>query len=552
MLDTDRPWLRKDTIYSLVNNGLLISNASTSFEISGTHAYTVFQKVAPLLDGQLTVGEIRNALPDKVWNLILGIIAPLADHGFLRWIPSSDVDTLSEKTRIEFADQISFLAQYTNEPHQAFRAFHEASITLVGKDDQIIDSLARNLCENGAQSVTITEHVNQSIVTDLIILGPTGINSLNTLSEFKIPILVICPAAHYLWALPVKWQPNDYTWRAGNNSLHTGSLSLEWDRSFNQAQRGEIVWDYATSSVAVQRLFGALLAYEVFKGITKAITPETGQHVFALNCLTGETSIHAVTPFFEDVSLALQCNFGQKQDIGRPWQAAQATNDLTFTLDDSQASEYDAIWAPLVDGITTPVHSFIDEEFSQIPIKVSAVTTSVGTINAASAWTTADARIEAIAQAYSLALTMQMNTNNVSVVIGVGRNDRSAVRRALTILLESFPSIPGKPSELNVQGKLGLFIKDVANESLILEKLPSIQGFHVARANMSGTTTIGLGATIAEAQARASLELFGKLQTKATQNPRITPISILSGEFPAQRIRIIDLPENWHIALLWI
>ncbi|MDN6134889.1 MAG: hypothetical protein L0J03_12390, partial [Brevibacterium sp.] len=128
------------------------------------------------------------------------------------------------------------------------------------------------------------------------------------------------------------------------------------------------------------------MAYEIFKGMTGAISAETGGSVLMLDGMTGETTTHRVCP-------APVWNQPQHRQtpspVSRPW-----------GLSSSRAKEYDATWAPLVDRMTLPAQEFVDLELEQVPVRVSALRMGHDVIRTASLWTTADARIEAVARVY--------------------------------------------------------------------------------------------------------------------------------------------------------
>ncbi|MDN6486418.1 hypothetical protein [Ancrocorticia populi] len=567
MLDTDRPWLRKDTIYASVPDGLLISNASTGFEIAGKSAYALFQKVAPLFDGQVTVGEIRHAVPENTWNIIQHIIDPLVKQGFLRWIPAGDVDLVPTDVRESYPDQIAFLAQYTDNPHAAFKRFHDAKIAITGENDPILDSLANNLEDNGAANVLQVEHVAQVVNADLVIIGPTGLSTLNEVSEITVPTLVICPAARHLWALPVRWEKGACSWQDGNNSISRGMYADEWERSFTAAQDGAPVWDYATSSEAVQRLFGALLSYEVFKGLSGAIAPETGHAIFGINCLTGETRVHRVTPIFADSAFVMPPELATSSYVARPWSPPNGQSLVSFSSEDSRADEYDAVWSRLVDPVTAPATDFLDLALPQVPIKISAVQTSWGPVRAASAWTTADARIDAIATAYSLALTAHARPGgeSASVVLAAERSREEAVRVALEVVFNE--TSPARSMRWHaddtasctpeIPGRLGTFIAEISDSSIIWADLGKTAGFYIVRASYDGRTWIGAGLSAAEARARAALHLLGNAQAGVEEAEDVEGSSHidLSSAFAnvltvAPTISIVDLSDNWYLAIV--
>lgn len=514
---SDHPWLRKDTLFAAANSGVLISNATTGFEISGQHAYDFFVKISSFLNGDVTVGQLRQALPDRTWNMLLDVLEPLTNYGFLRWIPDRDFNQCDKQLCETYADQIAFLAQFTDEPHQAFLNFHLAKIALLG-EGPLLDSLKENLIENGAahliSSNTIDHLKNSADEVDLVVVGPDSLIYLDELKNLSDRILVICPAGDYLIALPVKWQRGDYGWQHGDISLGLGSRSQLWASAFARARLGTPEWT-AQHSEAIQRLFGALLAYEVFKGISRAIKPETGRNVFSLHCLTGETSVHPVHLFINEVEQHYDEISSGKQTFPLVSDPKIVREHPRLTVDDSQAEDYSLSWSGLVDDFTMPAWRFQDAELNQIPVKVSSVETANGLISAMSAWTTADARIEALARSYSFAFTrLEQARHKVDIIFGLGRNESDATRRCLENFwagqsLDTHEAI-AIPSLLD--DRLGEFVSSTTDGGMQSIQFESYYGFYAVQVLIDGKSAIGVDVTPAAAQARAVISCLGRKQ----------------------------------------
>ncbi|MDO5049890.1 MAG: hypothetical protein Q4D87_08425 [Actinomycetaceae bacterium] len=556
MRDSDRPWLRKDTIYATVPGGVLISNASTGFEISGSSAYALFDKVAPLFNGTVSVGEIKASVSQNVWDLMLQIINPLAEHGFLRWIPQEDFGVLEDSVREQFSDQIAFLAQYTDQPHAAFQDFQEAEILLVGNNDQILDSLRANLTENGAGNVSTVASLDEDATGDLIIFGPTGLPSLTKAKKSRAAQMIICPAGNKIWTLPVKWSQGDVNWRSGVNSIRRATMSGQWEEAFTSATNGAPAWNHATSSPAVQRLYGSLLAYEVFKGVTGAISAETGSALFALDCLTGETEIHKITPIFESIDYKTHEDLVKDNGSAQEWDGSKAEKipAVEFSNADSRSAEYDSVWAPLVDPITMPATAFEDLDLPQVPLKVSAVRTRWGAVRTTSPWTTADARIDGIAAAYGLALTAHAGEDGkpARTVFGVERSALGAVIRALETIANHLTLPSGTLiGEHQVPGSLGGFIDEISSNRIKLECLGEVAGFHFVRAQMDEWSYVAVAATCEQAQARAAVNVLGFEQVGAASDVDLT----ISQDFKnvvtdLPRIHTVELADGWFVAIV--
>jgi len=68
--------------------------------------------------------------------------------------------------------------------------------------------------------------------------------------------------------------------------------SLFWSRAWAGMPTGR----EATWVPAVERMIAVIAAFEVFKAVTGAMEPETGESILVLDCRTGETRRHRVLP----------------------------------------------------------------------------------------------------------------------------------------------------------------------------------------------------------------------------------------------------------------
>lgn len=517
---TDHPWLRRDTLFAATEGGVLISNASMGFEISGRGAYELFRALHPLFDGSLTLQEIRDSVPDDTWALINRFIKPLVEHGFLRWIPASDYRVLEDDTRATYRDQIAFLAQFDDRPHQAFSNFHNARVLAVG-GTPLIGSLVDNLRDNGALSVTHLEArsaagaASQCGRYDLVVLGPDSLSRLDEEWQEDVPVMALCTAAERLWALSTAWNRSDASWRDAARALGTGLGGATWEKSLSSARAGVALWTTATSSESVQRLFGALVAYEIFKGLTGAIEAETSTSAIAFDCLMGETSTHRILPYLAFDGLPMG-----SAPTGLTLERGAFPEMVPPCLDqgDSRAAEYEVDWASLVDEYTLPAAQFDDLELEQVPVKVSRLLTPQGIVRSASAWTTADARIDAIAHAYAAHVERQLDGADEQAAVGVDTRPVEAARRAVQSLATRMVQdrrLAGQPVPLCSTGRLGKFIADLGGARIRFVDLGLMGPFSIAAAwdaENPGAMCVAADATREAAQCRAAIDLLGFMQ----------------------------------------
>ena len=580
---TDHPWLRRDTLFAATDSGVLISNASVGFEISGRGAYELFRTLHPLFDGSLELRKIRDSVPDKTWQLIERFVEPLVAQGFLRWIPASDFTVLDESTRAAFCDQIAFLAQFCDTPHRSFAGFHGARILAIG-GTPLMSGLVENLRDNGARCVA--HHASRTSPGahdfgdehgeyDLVVLGPDALSCLDDPWPLGTPVMALCASGDRLWALPTAWRPSDASWQDADRALATGLQGSIWTEAMASARSGTPQWSTATGSEAVQRLFGALTAYEIFKGLTGAMEPETSTKAISFDCFTAETATHRI--------LSSPAAWGKPDRyVQRPTGHLGARS---FDQNDSRAAQYDSDWAPLVDAFSLPASAFDDLELEQSPIKVSRLRTPTGVVNTASAWTTADARIDAIALAYANAVHERLFDDGESparmprgasrtsrapgdedgagpyamigdaavddVAVGVDTDPEEAARRAVEALAARMVlnhQLAGVPVRLGPAGRLGTFVSKLAGERVGFLDMGTMGGFAIAGARDErdpDQICVSADASLEAAQCRAGIAVLGRIQVDAAEpaqaaNPEEPPVSPTPSE-PAEPAALLDV-----------
>ncbi|QIS45645.1 hypothetical protein GW570_11385 [Clavibacter capsici] len=446
-----------------MDSGIQFSSTGPAFQLSGAGVFRLFERIVPLLDGSLSREELRTAAGPRHWPVVDGLLGHLSERGFLRWISAGDVEVVDERDRAEHAEQISFLAQYVDAPHAAFRRFRDAPVHLVG-DGPLVDAVAENLRANGHRDVhaiadpSSPDSDEALAQAEHVIVMPTA----RSYSWFRrrgasleaSRLLLVVPGAGRLWALPHRWAPGAAEgpdWTDAVAALEEAGALAGLHRMLVSADHGHAPLVGRAASVPVQRMMGALLSYEVFKGLTGALPAETATGAVSLDSVTGETASHRVVPSTQR---------GRAIVVPlRPSASDPARRPRVPSLRDSRADEYDA-WREAVGPITMPVTGFDDADLTQLPMKVGvAVTTSGARRASSSMWTAADARMEAVARCYEdLVAELEPATGRVALATtgdgsiaevpagavfrrsranSDGRHDRSAAAVAVALTAEA-------------------------------------------------------------------------------------------------------------------
>lgn len=455
---TATAWLRRDTYVGAVDGGCKVADANQSFTLSGDHAYRTLTSLAPHLSGMVTRADLEAALGEHGWAVVCPMLDALTSAGMLRWIGEEDRAALPAEDAEKWRDQVAFLSQYLDTPHRALATYMDTTYAVPGTSF-LSDAIATNLADNGARHVTRTGDDADIVIYDFVpdTAGPNA--------------LVITQIGSDLWALPYAWSPASPAWSSALPLL---------------GEPGDL-----EAAEPVQRLFGALVAYEVFKGVTGAIAPETDGGALGMNVATGQTSRHR----FIVLGQAEPADTLEPEPV--PYE--------------SHADMY-ATWEELSGSELLPARAFDDLDLEQVPFKVTVLETAAGRVAAASPWTTADARIEAIRTAYETALTGAWDGAGVALEEeGLGLAGDRAARSAITAFLRGQASLAGlscpPPS-----GRVGTFVAEVATSPITWVDLGRVGSWHAGMARSGDRWQIGVGADLNEALSRAGTDLVASHQ----------------------------------------
>lgn len=426
--------LRRDTMFSESPQGIYFSNSTSGFEIKGAKAYKAFCAVYPLLEGEYTEADLREALGEDAWQRMQVFIGPLRDHGYLRLVDPCDDIVLDGELEMRFDDQINFLAHFTDEPRRAFNRFRSASISVVG-DGEAARAVVQALADNGAGSVTWVRPDGEA--TDAngvpegvsLVLGDPRSNH-DLLVGAEVLVLTPCAASSDLllhgvdeepgrmvlpvWAFgneliagPVGWnQENGKAprWSDAVQALTDHDMEGNAAHFWSRAWAGLPTGRQSTGAPALERMIAVIAAFEVFKAVTGALEPETGGSILVLDCLTGETKRHKVLP-----SRVLR---KASDDPARLEEIAQAVR-LTLSTPDQQGLRHEPEeldgYQLLVGSRTRPVSGFQDDELEQLPLKVSAAEVVLESsrqvdVGGTDLWNVAGARLDAARHGLALYL----------------------------------------------------------------------------------------------------------------------------------------------------
>jgi bacteriocin biosynthesis cyclodehydratase domain-containing protein len=148
------PRLRHDVVFAEVNDGVLLRDSDNGFVLKGKSAYRLASLMFPFLTGEHSVGELCADLPPGHRDMVVTMIRTLFDRGLARDarpVPSG----LAEPVRLRFASQLNFVDHYADDPDRRFSAFRTSRVLVAGTGETAV-AAAASLLGNGLERLDLT------------------------------------------------------------------------------------------------------------------------------------------------------------------------------------------------------------------------------------------------------------------------------------------------------------------------------------------------------------------------------------------------------------
>lgn len=127
-----RPRLRGDSSIFPAGERVVLENDTQSFGLSGEGLYPLLAALLPLLDGEHTVAEILDSVPQEIRHGVRELLELLLERTILVAQPEEEEVELPSRVRQRFTAQIDLLTHLVERPLAAFRDFRQARVLLAG------------------------------------------------------------------------------------------------------------------------------------------------------------------------------------------------------------------------------------------------------------------------------------------------------------------------------------------------------------------------------------------------------------------------------------
>ncbi|MGG4034423.1 putative thiazole-containing bacteriocin maturation protein [Paenibacillus cisolokensis] len=319
--------VKGDTFFlPLSDGGVYFRNNTGSFRLDGDMIDRWVEKLLPVLNGQFTMEELTDGLPEPHRKRIYEIAEVLCNNGFARDISRDRPHALSEAVMRKYASQIEFLDSFGGSGAYRFQKFRQAGVLAAGAGT-LLQSLAAALLEAGLPRFQLL--ATDGAAAHVGRIAELEARARSSDEEAVAVKLATAGAAEPDWRELIR--PFDFViYAAGGEDIErlravhaackeTGKTLLPALYSRRSAMAGPLVrpgtdgcfesawrrvhrsaWNAGTgretASSAAEAVLANVLAFELLKSAAEADIPEPVDRVYLLNAETLEGGWHSFLP----------------------------------------------------------------------------------------------------------------------------------------------------------------------------------------------------------------------------------------------------------------
>lgn len=127
-----RPRLRGDVYIMRVPEGAYIRSNLGGSILKGASTYEWIQRIAPMLDGTRTLGELCAAVPEPSRAALAKLTMLLHDKGYVKNVLDDRPHTLPADLAETYAGNIAFIEYFTDSPELRFESYRNSTVVLAG------------------------------------------------------------------------------------------------------------------------------------------------------------------------------------------------------------------------------------------------------------------------------------------------------------------------------------------------------------------------------------------------------------------------------------
>jgi len=434
-----RPKLKHSSLIIQTENGLFVKGEKTGFQIKGKSIAHWITALWPYMTGDYTLSQLCAKLEPAQREHVVRLISTLLQKGVLKNALPEAPAILPEEVCRQFQAQIEYLDHFVDYPREHFKKFRESSLLLYGSGESL-KSLAFSLVRNGLRALSLS--LSDAAANDLAdleaeitvvrqggsevslsVLPEASLEAAGSFAEYDGIVycadngslkdifalnqrcvregrffLAATPFAGHMMLGPLVRPGTGPCWLCALLRLSDKSDARTSAACWQSIVLGsEIAGEEAGAFLPVARRIGYGLGFELFKALSRCLTPETEQGVIIENLEHLESSLHRLVRH----PCCPVCSRGDPAlAVHQLEEVIERRRDREQT--DQEIYEHQQC---LLDQRLGLFRGFADEEVEQLPLKrarlVGASSDGAGEVAAFSLHTTLSARVQALKKAIS-------------------------------------------------------------------------------------------------------------------------------------------------------
>ncbi|MFE1245157.1 bacteriocin maturation protein [Fictibacillus sp. NPDC058756] len=375
--------VKKDLfIYPEPNKGVYLRNNGTSVRMEGSTIEKWLEKLIPMMDGSLTLGEITNGLPEPYEKQVYKISDVLFDNGFVSDVSQDLPHNLSESILKKYASQIEYINHLKDSGAYRFQKYRDTKVAVLSSGS-LLYSLVQSLIDSGLPAFSIfaaqetdEKRLHKMIAKakatdpdtlisitplekncenlqpfDYIIYGSEG----NDLDQLRA-IQKFCKKQGKTF-LPVTIEKN----AAFAGPIVTAESNACWESAYRRLHQTQETISYSSSSTA-DSLLANVAVFELFKTVTGVLENKIDSPIYRLNLETLEGSWHPVIPH---------------PHVTENIKAVPIPDPLLHMLDGNYPQkDFQSVFYQITSRETGIFHTWEEEDLLQLPLSQCKVTLS--------------------------------------------------------------------------------------------------------------------------------------------------------------------------------
>lgn len=319
--------VKRDTFFLPDPNGsVYFRNNVGSFRMEGRTIHQWVEKLMPMFNGEHTMEDLTDGLPDQYRERIYKIAEKLYQNGFVRDVSQDRPHQLTDQELKKYAPQIEFLDNLSDSAAYRFQSYRQAKVLAVGSGPFFV-SLVSALLESGLAKFHML--VTNSVPTNRERLAELAAHALQTDTEVALQEITLeKEGIGYLREAVKPFDAILYVSQHGDveelRALHAvckeeGKVLLPaiflqqaglagplvhpdiegcWESAWRRVHRSALQKNpqFHTVSTTAGAILANVIVFELFKTVTGVSQSEIKNRFFLLNLETLEGSWHSFMP----------------------------------------------------------------------------------------------------------------------------------------------------------------------------------------------------------------------------------------------------------------